>query len=187
MSDKPEKTPKLAGKDRFQQSDFSIARFAAKVPNGITLDDVMNPEFFSNHLDRMKPGMEITVLSDDFQLDARLRVLTVEKTTASLRVLDDYSGAKETNSKPAKEPKPAKDSGAKGGNSGGEGSGTISGQQGQQTDKLKAEDLEVSHGGPQGWRFKHGDKIVDQGFGSKADAEAARDKYLAKVNGGDAA
>lgn len=184
MSEKPEKTPKLAGKDRFQQSDFSIARFAAKVPNGITLDDVMNPEFFSNHLDRMKPGMEITVLSDDFQLDARLRVLTVEKTTASLRVLDDYSGAKETNSKPAKAPKGGNAKDAEG--KADEGSGTISGQQGQQTDKLKAEDLEVSHGGPQGWRFKHGDKIVDQGFASKADAEAARDKYLAKVNGGDA-
>ncbi|MQY48193.1 hypothetical protein GAO09_19340 [Rhizobiales bacterium RZME27] len=181
MSDKPAKTPKLGGNTRFQPSDFSIQRFAAKVSNDTTLEDILHPEFFSNHLDRMKPGMEITVLSDDFQLDARLRVLTVEKTTASLRVLDDYSGAKETNSKPEKEPKPAKGSGAKEAEGkGGEGSGTISGQL---TGKVKAEDLEVTHGGPQGWRFKHGDKIVEQGFGSKADAEAARDKYLAKVNG----
>lgn len=69
-----EKTPKLGGRDRFQPADFSIQRFAAKVPAEITLKDVLHPEFFSNHLDKMKPGMEITVLSDDNKLDVRLGI-----------------------------------------------------------------------------------------------------------------
>lgn len=86
------KTQKLVGSDRFQQADFIIGRYAAKVPAGTTLEDVLHPQYFENHLDRMRSLMEITVVSDDASLDVRLRVLTVTKTTAKLRVLDVYSG-----------------------------------------------------------------------------------------------
>jgi len=144
------KIPKLGGGDRFQPADFTIQRFAAKVPTGTSLDDVLHPEYFANHIDRMKPGMEITVLSDDNKLDVRLRVLTVTKTTASLRILDDYSKATETN-----------------------GPG-----------KLTMDDVKINHGGPHhNWRFVHGDKVIEHGFGSKADAEAAAAAYLKKANG----
>ncbi len=162
-----EKTPKLGGRDRFQPADFSIQRFAAKVPAEITLKDVLHPEFFGNHLDKMKSGMEITVLSDDNKLDVRLRVLSVTATTASLRVLDDYSEAEETN---------AKQDGEKG-NEGGEGAGESEG-------KLSLEDLKVGHGGPHHkWRFSHGDKVIEHGFGSEADARAAAEEYVKKANG----
>ena len=179
-----EKTPKLGGRDRFQPADFSIQRFAAKVPAEITLKDVLHPEFFSNHLDKMKSGMEITVLSDDNKLDVRLRVLSVTSSTASLRVLDDYSQAEETNAKQdgakatkaAKAPAKAKQDGEQG-NEGGEGAGDTEG-------KLSLEDLKVSHGGPHhNWRFAHGDKVIEHGFGSKADAEAAAEEYVKKANG----
>lgn len=162
------KVPKLGGRDRFQPADFSIQRFAAKVPPGTTLEDVLHPEFFGNHLDKMKPGMEITILSDDNKLDARLRVLTVTTTTASLRVLDDYSDAAETNAKPegGKAAKPAKPEGEQGGK------------------KVTIDDVKVGHGGPHhNWRFVHGDKVIEHGFGSKADAEAAAEAYVKKANG----
>lgn len=86
------KVQKLGGGDRFQPADFSISRYAAKVPSGTTLKDFLHPEYLANHLDRLKPGMEIAVLSDDFELDARLRVLTVSKSTAKLRVMAVYAG-----------------------------------------------------------------------------------------------
>lgn len=161
------KTPKLSGVDRFQPADFSIQRFAARVPADITLDDVLHPEYFANHIDRMKPGMEITVLSEDNKLDARLRVLSVTKTTASLRVLDDYSNADETNGKKAKAKAPA-DAKADDGGAG----------------KVSMDDIKVNHGGPHHmWRFIHSDKVIEHGFATQADATAAAEKYVEKANG----
>lgn len=150
------KTPKLGGGDRFQPADFTIQRYAAKVPADTTMDDILHPEYFANHLDRMKPGMEITVLSDDNKLDARLRVLSITKTTASLRILEDYSNADETASKPKKS---------------GDG-------------KISIDDIKVSHGGPHHmWRFIHSDKVIEHGFATQADATAAAEKYVEKANG----
>lgn len=77
---------------RFHPADFVIGRYVASVPAETTLRDVMEPEYFGNCLDRMRPGMEIIVLSEDFALDAKLRVLTVGKMTVKLRVLDVYAG-----------------------------------------------------------------------------------------------
>lgn len=87
-----EKYTKLRGTDRFQAADFLIGRYAAKVPAGTTLQEVLHPLYFENHFDRMRAGMEIAVLSDDFSLDVRLRVLTLTKTSAKFRVLDIYAG-----------------------------------------------------------------------------------------------
>ena len=168
-----EKTPKLGGRDRFQPADFTIQRFAAKVPSETTLKDVLHPEYFSNHLDKMKPGMEITVLSDDNKLDVRLRVLSVTSSTATLRVLDDYSQADETNSKAegGKASKQKQEPKAEGGNEG-------------EAGKLTIDDIKVSHGGPHHkWRFIHGEKVIEHGFGSEADAKAAAEEYVKKANG----
>jgi hypothetical protein len=77
---------------RFSQADYAFHRYAANVPVGTTIEDVLHPEFFGNCLSRMRPGMEISVLSEDFKLDARLRVLSTSKTTAKLRVLSIYPG-----------------------------------------------------------------------------------------------
>lgn len=155
-----EKTPKLDGGPRFQPADFSIQRFVAKVPTGTTIDDVLSAGYFGNHLDRMKAGMEIIVLSDDFKLDARLRVLTVGKTTASVRVLEDCSDAPETASVKAKDRRETKEPA-----------------------KLKIEDVKVGHGGPHHmWRFVHDDKVIEHGFTTKEDAEAAAEAYVAKAN-----
>lgn len=178
MSDK---TLKLGGRDRFQPADFSIQRFAAKVPAGTTLKDVLHPEYFGNHLDKMKQGMEITILSDDNKLDARLRVLSVTSSTASLRVLDDYSQADETNAqqgdrKPTKANKIAQQDG-----NGDDNTGQTSDQD---SGKLSIDDLKVSHGGPHHkWRFIHGDKVIAHGFGSEADARTAAEEYVKKANG----
>lgn len=88
------KVQKLGGGARFQPADFSIHRFAAMVPAGTTMADVLHPEFFANHLDKMRSGMEVTVLSEDYELDALLRVMTVTRSTAKVRVLAVYAGEK---------------------------------------------------------------------------------------------
>lgn len=83
---------KLGGSgSRFNQSDYLIGRYAARVPNGTSLEDVLHPEYWQNHLASLRPGMEINVLSDDLALDCDLRVLTVTKTTAKVRVTRAFS------------------------------------------------------------------------------------------------
>ncbi|KRB51789.1 hypothetical protein ASE04_09660 [Rhizobium sp. Root708] len=77
---------RLAG-HRFMQADYAIGRYAATVPAETTLDDVTHPEFFANHLNSFRVGMLISILSDDQNLDCDLRVLSVTKTTAKVRVL----------------------------------------------------------------------------------------------------
>ncbi|RVN58498.1 hypothetical protein U8C32_02525 [Sinorhizobium medicae] len=80
---------KLAG-HRFMQADYSIGRFAATVPAETTLEDVTHPEYFGNHLNSLRVGATINVLSDDHKLDCDLRVLSVTKTSAKVRVLRVY-------------------------------------------------------------------------------------------------
>ena len=141
-------TPKLKGDDRFAQSDFKIGRYAAMVPTGTDLDDVLHPEYFQNHLARLRPGMEVNVLSDDFALDCDLRVLTVTKTTAKMRVLRVYSEATA--------PKAA----------------------------MTPSGVEVNWGGPNHkWRVVHAGEVIDHGFATKEEAEAAAEAYMAKVAG----
>lgn len=89
---KLDKKQKLVGSDRFQPADFLIGRYVAKVPAGTKLEEVLHPQYFENHLDRMRSLMEVIVISDDGALDARLRVMTVTKTTARMRVLEVFSG-----------------------------------------------------------------------------------------------
>lgn len=77
---------KLAG-HRFAQADYAIGRYAATVPSETTLEEVTHPEFFANHVSVFRPGMTIDVLSDDHKLDCTLRVLSVTKTSAAVRVI----------------------------------------------------------------------------------------------------
>lgn len=141
-----EKTPKLGGTQRFQPADFTIARFVAHVPSETTLKDVLHPDYFQNHLDRLKPHMEVTVISDDFALDARLRCLTVTKVTATFRVLDVYAGEYEPDDKAAPE---------------------------------ETDEITISHGGPHHkWRLVHRGEILEKGFATKEDAEAAKANLL---------
>lgn len=87
------KAVKLVGAQRFGQADYLIGRCAAMVPAETTLEDVTHPEYFSNHLGVFRTGMTIDVLSDDHKLDCTLRVLSVTKTTAKVRVIRLYDDA----------------------------------------------------------------------------------------------
>lgn len=146
MSDKTPKTPKLGGGARFQPSDFTIARYVAQVPSDTTMKDVLHPDYFQNHLDRLKAGMEIVVLSDDYALDVRMRCLTVSKVTATFRVLDVYAGDYEPDEKTPVE----------------------------ETDQIN-----VEFGGPaHKWRLVHRGEVLEKGFASREDAEAAKANLL---------
>lgn len=142
------KIAKLAG-GRFLQADYSIGRYAARPPSGTTLEDVLHPEYFQNELNVLRPGMRIEVLSDDFKLDCDLRVLTVSKTTATVRLLrlqeDDSANKVET--------------------------GNLS-------------DVKVGFGGPNHkWRYIHAGSVIEHGFSTEAEAQAAADKYAASLKG----
>lgn len=80
---------KLPG-HRFSQADYEIGRYAARPPSETTVEDVLHPQFFANHISALKVGMTITVLSDDLKLDCDVRVESVTKTTARVRLLRLY-------------------------------------------------------------------------------------------------
>jgi hypothetical protein len=63
----------------------------ADVPAGTTLEDVLTPEFWSNHAQRLKRGAIIEVLSEDNALDCELRVLKTGQTFAHVRLLRNYT------------------------------------------------------------------------------------------------
>lgn len=92
---------KLPG-GRLMQADYWVGRYAAKAPAETTLEDVLHPEYFQNELGVLRPGMIINVLSDDYKLDCDLRVLTVTKTSAKVRVLRVF----DENAAPAIAPAP---------------------------------------------------------------------------------
>lgn len=81
-----EKPIVLSGR-QFVMADYEFGRFGVRVPAGTTLDHVLAPEYFRNHAQRLKPGARIEVLSDDFNLDAELRVLRVTNTSVTCRAL----------------------------------------------------------------------------------------------------
>ena len=83
---------KLAG-HRFAQADYAIGRYAATVPAETTIEEITHPEYFANHVGVFRRGMTIDVLSDDFTLDCTLRVLSVTKTSAIVRVIRLYDEA----------------------------------------------------------------------------------------------
>lgn len=144
-----DKTPKLGGGARFQPSDFTVARYVAHVPSETTMKDVLHPDYFQNHLDRLKPGMEITVISDDLALDVKLRCLTVTKVTAAFRVLDVYAGDYDPEDK---------------------------------APTRNANEIEVNWGGQHKWRIVHRGEVLEKGFATKEDAEAAKASLL-ETNG----
>lgn len=141
-------TLKLSG-GRFQQADYSIGRYAAHPPAGTLLSDVLHPQYFQNHLASLKQGMVINVLSDDFSLDCDLRVLTVTKTTATMRVLRVHDAASEAKA-------PVGD----------------------------VEEVKVAFAGPvHKWRITHAGEIIQHGFATQDEAQAASNAYMAKIKG----
>lgn len=90
MSAKMNENPVLSGR-RLQLADYAFQRFGANVPTGTTLEEVLNPAYFRNFTNLLKPGSMILVLSEDFTLDVELRVLTVTNATVKTRILRDSS------------------------------------------------------------------------------------------------
>ena len=138
---------------RFNPSDYSIHRYSANVPVGTTLEDVLHPEYFGNCLDRMRAGMEISVLSEDFTLDARFRVLSTSKTTAKLRTLDVYAG-----------------------------SGVSPAETEAHKVTMDGIDVNWG-GPNHKYRFLHNGTVVEFGFATQGEAQEAAEKYVAQANG----
>jgi hypothetical protein len=67
--------------------------FVAQVPPGTTLEDVANPAYWAHHVQRLRPGALVEVLSEDNSLDCELRVTEVGPTFAKVRVLRNFTPA----------------------------------------------------------------------------------------------
>ena len=63
----------------------------AEVPEGTTLEDVLTPEYWANHTQRLKRGAVIEILAEDNSLDCEVRVLKVGQTYAHVRLLRVYT------------------------------------------------------------------------------------------------
>lgn len=76
---------------RMKPADYIIPRHGARVPVGTTLNEVLAPEYFLNYEGRLEEGAEISVVADDFSLDARIRVISISPVRIVSRVLDVYA------------------------------------------------------------------------------------------------
>lgn len=79
---------KLGG-GRMKPADYEFPRQAARVPVGATLADVTHPGYWQNY--NLDVGTEVLVVSDDFSLDVRLRVLATDPLRTQMRVLAVYA------------------------------------------------------------------------------------------------
>lgn len=83
-------TAQRLGGGRMKLADFAIPRHVVIVPAGTKMADVVQPQYFQNYFDKFQVNMELTILSEDNALDARVRVMSFDRLKASLRVLDVY-------------------------------------------------------------------------------------------------
>lgn len=83
---------KLPG-GRMRQADYEISRQAARVPPKTTLEDVLQPGYWQNY--NLDVGTEVTVFSENYDLDVRLRVLATDRLRTKMRVLDVYAAPDE--------------------------------------------------------------------------------------------
>ena len=141
---------------RFALADHHLRRYVTNPVEGTTLEDVLDPKFFSYVLHQLIPGRTlITVLSEDLKLYAELLVLDVTKTTATVRAVQVFW-------------EPDDDS-----------------EHRQTVLKHALEDYTVSWGGPHHrHRILHGTQIIKTGFASKDAAVAEMERIKAAAAAG---
>ncbi len=82
---------------RVIEKEFQIPSFAANVPQGTKLSDVLDPFYWLNYHEALTPGCEVCVLSEDYELDVVLRVLKVDRLRIDVRVMTIHHEPKSKN------------------------------------------------------------------------------------------
>lgn len=72
---------------RLQSAEFEITHLVATVESGVTIDDVLRPEFWAICGRQLKIGTEITVRTDDESFYAKLLVRQAGSTYAKVHLL----------------------------------------------------------------------------------------------------
>lgn len=80
------RVPKL-GAARMKLAEFDRSIFSVSPEQGITLDDMKRPEFWSHVSAKMKPGDRIEVISEDNEWFAELIVISSSRQWAKVSVL----------------------------------------------------------------------------------------------------
>ena len=78
-------------KESLSQFDYGSTRFDAKIPYGVTLEDVLQPDFWAHHAKDLRPFDEIRVRADDGTWAAYLIVLDCARTWAKVHVLSQHN------------------------------------------------------------------------------------------------
>lgn len=132
---------KLTG-GRLKPADYEIPRVCAKVPPKTTLADLMLPGYWQNYASNLQEGTEITVVSEDYELDVKLRVLEINPLRARMRVLSVASAPDE------------KDFDA------------------EEERSQEVDGLSIKWGGPKAkFRVINGDEVLESGIATKEEAQ----------------
>lgn len=82
------KRPKALGANMLNRADIVRGNFIAIVPSDTTLDEVLTPAFWANHIPALtRPFARIEVIREDGTMDLDLRVLSVAPGMATVRML----------------------------------------------------------------------------------------------------
>lgn len=95
MSDKPQDKPKAApqlapGKENMNGIEYVSTRHDAKIPVGVTLQDVLAPAFWAHHAMQLRPMDEIRARAEDGTWMAYLIVLDSSRTWAKVQLLSEH-------------------------------------------------------------------------------------------------
>lgn len=96
---------------RMLGADFARQAWSVDLPEGITLEQAMDPTYWAHVARKLRPGARLEVLSEDGKVDADLRVTAVRGMNVYTRVLrHGYVDETKPGSEPAKvETKPGDD------------------------------------------------------------------------------
>ncbi len=88
------KKPHIIKPNDIQHAEYARTVHWVYVPDGVTIDDVLSPHSFCHVANKLTPDSEIIVKSESNKFYARLLVLSVARTEASVVLLEHHDLSK---------------------------------------------------------------------------------------------
>lgn len=93
MTDK--QIPQLSpGKEHLLPFEYGSNRYTARIPQGVTMKELMDPAYWAHHAKDLRPDDEIRAMADDRSWMAHLIVLDCARTWARVGLLAHFNFAK---------------------------------------------------------------------------------------------
>lgn len=92
MDSKDAPTPQLTpGRENLAPLDYASTRYDARIPTGVSKDDVLRPEFWAHHAKDLRPFDEIRARAVDGSWVSYLMVLDCSRTWARVMQMNHYN------------------------------------------------------------------------------------------------